>query len=253
MDGILPERLGNLHLVLLHLPIGFVVAAVLLELWRARRPSVEGAWLQGRLLAANAVAALLTAGAGLVLAEQGTYPAETLAWHRWAGVTCAGLAIATWAAHAGGRVWVARGALGALLAATVMAGHQGATLTHGEAATAWWGGASEAGSARVEMTGGSDAVFIKSIQPILTNSCLECHGAVRPKGRLRLDSREGALASGRSGRVAVVPGRPEASELLRRVKLPRDDEEAMPEGDGSGLSAEQIAALEKWIADGARW
>lgn len=247
MDSILPERLGNLHLVLLHLPIGFVVAAVLLELWRARRPSAEGAWLQGRLLAANAVAALLTAGAGLVLAEQGTYPAETLGWHRWAGVVCAGLAIAAWAAHAGGRVWAARGTLGALIAATVVAGHQGATLTHGEAATAWWGGASE------EMAGGSDPVFIKSIQPILANSCVECHGPVRPKGRLRLDSREAVLASGRSGRAAVAPGRPEASELLRRVKLPRDDDEAMPEGDGPGLSAEEIAALEKWIADGARW
>lgn len=251
MDGILPERLGNLHLVLLHLPIGFVVAAVLLELWRARRPSVEGAWLQGRLLAANAVAALLTASAGLVLAEQGSYPAETLAWHRWAGVVCAGLAIAAWAAHAGGRVWLARGTLGALLAATVVAGHQGATLTHGEAATAWWGGAPEV--AADGTAGGIDPVFIKSIQPILVNSCVECHGPERPKGRLRLDSREAALASGRSGRVAIMPGRPEASELLRRVKLPRGDDEAMPEGDGPGLSTDEIAALEKWIAAGARW
>lgn len=256
MDGILPERLGNLHLVLLHLPIGFVAAAMLLELWRARRPSAEGAWLQGRLLAANAVAALLTAGAGLLLAEQGSYPLETLAWHRWAGVVCAGLAIAAWAAHTWGRTWAARGALGALFIATVVAGHQGATLTHGESVAAWWGGGPE----RVEAppVAGSEvaaeSVFVKSIQPMLDRSCFECHGPDKSKGRLRLDTRETALAGGRSGLAAIAPGSPEASELLRRVRLPRDDEDAMPpEGDGAGLSAGEIATLEKWIADGARW
>ena len=61
------------------------------------------------------------------------------------------------------------------------------------------------------------------------------------------------MAGGRSGRPGIVPGKPEASELVRRVRLPRDDDEAMPLGDGPALSEPQIAALEKWIADGAVW
>lgn len=248
MDGIIPERLGNLHLVFLHLPIGFVVAAVLLELWRMKRPSADGAWLQGRLLAANAVATLLTAGAGLVLAENGGYAEDALAWHRWTGVACAGLAIAAWGAHVRGGVWAARATLGTLFAGTMIAGHFGATLTHGTGVTAWWGGK----AAPVE-TAGTDAVFIKEIQPILGRACIECHGPEKARGRLRLDQRAAALAGGKSGVASVVPGKPEASELLRRVKLPRDHDEAMPADDGPGLTGEEIAALERWIAAGAKW
>ncbi|HSI06943.1 MAG: c-type cytochrome domain-containing protein [Rariglobus sp.] len=254
MDGITLERLGNLHLVFLHLPIGFVVAAVLVEFWRWRRPSAENAWLQGRLLAANAVASLLTAGAGLLLAANGKYDGDLVALHRWTGVACAGLAIAAWFVHARGRVWMARGTLGVLLAATVVAGHLGATLTHGPAATAFWPtGKPAAKNATTVPVAPVDTVFVKEIQPILTKACIDCHGPEKSKGRLRLDSREAALAGGKSGEPTLVPGKPEQSELLRRVKLPRDDDEAMPSDDGPGLTPAEIAALERWIAAGAAW
>lgn len=256
MDGITLERLGNLHLVFLHLPIGFVVAAVLVEFWRWRRPSAEGAWLQGRLLAANAVASLITAGAGLLLAANGNYDADTVALHRWAGVACAGLAIAAWLVHACGRVRVARATLGVLLVATVIAGHFGATLTHGPAVAAWWRVEKPAKKtvpvAAVAATPG-DAVFTKDIEPVLAKACIDCHGPQKSKGRLRLDNREAALAGGKSGLPAIVPGNPGKSELLRRVKLPRDDEEAMPSDDGPGLTPGEISALERWIATGAVW
>jgi mono/diheme cytochrome c family protein len=101
--------------------------------------------------------------------------------------------------------------------------------------------------------GAAALVFANEIQPVLERSCIECHGPKKIKGRLRLDTREAALAGGRSGRPAIKPGQPEASELLRRVRLPRDDDEAMPSSDDPGLSAAEIAALEKWIADGAVW
>jgi mono/diheme cytochrome c family protein len=261
MDGISLARLGNLHLVLLHLPIGFVVAAGLLELRRWRRPSAEGDLLQGRLLAVNAVAALLTAGAGLVLAATGKYPAETLELHRWAGVVCAGLAVAAWVAQARARPLVARVALAALFGATVVAGHFGATLTHGPEATVFWGSAAvktvkpfvkPVVKPTVDAAAASN-VFADKIQPVLERSCIECHGPNKIKGRLRLDSREAALAGGRSGKPAIKPGRPEASELLRRIRLPRDDEEAMPSGGDPSLSVAEIDAFEKWILAGAPW
>ncbi|CAM2781365.1 c-type cytochrome domain-containing protein [Rariglobus hedericola] len=256
MDGITLERLGNLHLVFLHLPIGFVVAAVLLELWRWRRPSVEGAWLQGRLLAANAVASLLTAGAGLLLASGGNYSGEVLALHRWAGVTCAALAIAAWMAHARGGKWAGRVMLFALLVATIVAGHLGATLTHGSAVTVWWRTEkteSKKTTVAVHPIAADAPVFEKEIRPLLERSCFECHGPLKARGRLRLDTREAALAGGKSGLPAITPGKPEASELLRRIKLPRDDDEAMPAGDALELTPAEIARLEKWIVDGASW
>lgn len=262
MDGIILERLGNLHLVFLHLPVGFVVAAVLIELWSWRRPTTEGAKLQGRLLGANAVAALLTAGAGLLLAAGGDYQGDTLNWHRWTGVVCAGMSIAAWLAYARGSVRVARSMLAVLLASTVVAGHLGATLTHGEAAVSFWRTPKpkaepvKTGATPVDKThaqAAPEVVFAKEIEPVLSRACYDCHGPNKSKGRLRLDTRDAALAGGKSGEPTVVPGKPEASELLRRVKLPRDDEDAMPPEDEPALTPAEIKALERWIAAGAKW
>jgi len=259
MDAILLERIGSLHLVLLHLPIGFVVAAGMLELSKWWRPSVDGTIYQRRLLAMNAVVSLFTAGAGLVLASIGKYPAETLEWHRWAGLVCAGLAVAAWLAQVRGRVEVARAALAALLAATVVTGHLGATLTHGPEVANFWISARSGDPVKPVQSPGiasradSIGVFEKEILPVLDRACIECHGPDKAKGRLRLDSRAAAFAGGRSGRPAIVPGKPEESELLRRVRLPREDDETMPLGDDPGLSVAEIASLEKWIAAGAEW
>lgn len=277
MDGITLERLGNLHLVFLHLPIGFVVAAVLIEFWRWRRPSTEVSWLQGRLLAANAVAALFAAGAGLVLASNGNYAPDLLALHRWAGVICAGISIAVWLVNVKSSVASSRVAVSVLFVSTMVAGHFGATLTHGPGVTTFWGAAptKTAGTtaaaaghgangksgdvkdpvtvAAVTVLAEPEVVFTKDIQPILQRSCIDCHGPKKARGRLRLDSREAALAGGKSTVAAIVPGKPDASELLRRVKLPRDDDDAMPPAKDHALSASEIKALEKWIASGAAW
>lgn len=262
MDAMLTERLGNLHLAILHLPIGFVFAAVLLELWLWRRPSTEGRWLAARLLAATAVVTLLAAATGLVLAgNAGGHDADTLSWHRWLGVGCAALAITAWAARARGADGWARAVLAALALAVIAAGHAGATLTHGPAVTAWWRVVEPApvtetvrATLPATETPAAPGVFENEIQPLLASSCVDCHGAKRARGGLRLDSREAALAGGKSGLPAIVPGAPERSELLRRVRLPAGHDDVMPAGkDARLLTAAEIAALEQWIADGAEW
>src|ERR1051325_10850391 len=76
---------------------------------------------------------------------------------------------------------------------------------------------------------GDDKVdFTRDIRPILANNCLLCHGpdAKGRKGDLRLDVREGALVA-REGKAAIVPGKPDQSELLHRVSS-TDRDEVMP-------------------------
>ncbi len=88
--------------------------------------------------------------------------------------------------------------------------------------------------------------FHQQVLPILRENCFRCHGE-KAQGGLRLDSRQQALASGDSEIPAVVPGDPEASELFQRVRagdMPPTEE---------GLAPDQIATLEKWIANGALW
>ena len=61
--------------------------------------------------------------------------------------------------------------------------------------------------------------FAKDIQPILSEYCYQCHGPSTSsrKGGLRLDVQEGALGAGKSGKMALVPGKAEQSEVIRRL------------------------------------
>ena len=97
--------------------------------------------------------------------------------------------------------------------------------------------------------------FGRDVLPLLSENCLNCHGADESnrKGGLRLDVREGALAS-KDGVAAVVPNQPDASELLRRITS-RDPEEVMPtpKSHKAPLKPAQVEVLRRWIAEGAPW
>jgi hypothetical protein len=240
---VLPPVVGNLHLLLLHLPVGFVVAALLLEIWTWRDPA--GRCLVGRLLAANAIGAFLTATAGWVLAAQGDYPEAALGWHRWAGVGCAVVAVFAWWLRARRGLLAGRVGLILLTGVTALAGHLGATLTHGDGLMVW---TRPTGKPERVSPPGAAGLAADAVHPLLVNNCVECHGEEKQKGRLRLDTLAAAKAKGRSGEPGIVPGDPEASEVLRRVALPREDDEAMPPGDHDPLTASERKTLTEWVA-----
>ncbi|MDB6077436.1 MAG: hypothetical protein JWO82_1183, partial [Akkermansiaceae bacterium] len=107
------------------------------------------------------------------------------------------------------------------------------------------------------LPGAEEAVtFNHDIRPILNRNCVLCHGGIKQAGGISLIYREKALAKGKSGEPAIVPGKPEESELIRRLKSD-DDDEIMPKpkkGEhGIPLPAEEIAKLTAWIRQGALW
>ncbi len=97
--------------------------------------------------------------------------------------------------------------------------------------------------------------YNRDVRPVLADKCFACHGgdAKSLKGGLRLDVRERAVAAARSGKVAVVPGRAEESELVRRMES-GDPEEQMPPPDShKSLSAGERQMLRQWVAEGAEY
>ena len=101
----------------------------------------------------------------------------------------------------------------------------------------------------------ADAVdFSRDIRPILSESCFPCHGpdaAIR-QAALRLDTPEGALTDRDSGGPVIVPGDPSQSELYLRISA-EDPDERMPPGDFERqLSAADVNAIRRWLADGAK-
>ena len=94
--------------------------------------------------------------------------------------------------------------------------------------------------------------FARDIQPILEASCLRCHGAVNPKGRFRLDTRDAALRGGASG-PAILPGRSGESRLIHAVTRLDAESQMPPAGKGEPLTAEQVGKLRAWIDQGVKW
>lgn len=93
--------------------------------------------------------------------------------------------------------------------------------------------------------------FARDVQPLLARHCYECHGPDSAEAGLRLDDAELAVKPLESGSRAIVAGRPDASELLRRVTATDPDERMPP--DGPPLTARDIALLHNWIAAGAKF
>ena len=99
-------------------------------------------------------------------------------------------------------------------------------------------------------TARAEVSFSREIQPILAAKCLKCHGPDKAEAGLRLNEESVAKKSLESGATAVTSGRPEASELVRRIESSGDDR--MPP-EGKPLSPREQELLRKWISEGAKW
>jgi hypothetical protein len=93
--------------------------------------------------------------------------------------------------------------------------------------------------------------YSSQIKPILNKHCIACHGGVRKKGGFSLLFRDEALDTLESGKFGIVPGQPEESEMIRRIRL-NDPDERMPYKHAP-LSNDEIKLLTDWISQGAAW
>lgn len=95
--------------------------------------------------------------------------------------------------------------------------------------------------------------FNTEVRPILSQHCFKCHGPDEPtrKGGLRLDVRDAAIKAAKSGAVALVPGKPAASELVTRIHSKDPDEVMPPPSTRHTLTAAEKKTLEDWISAGA--
>lgn len=97
--------------------------------------------------------------------------------------------------------------------------------------------------------------FNRDLRPILSDTCFHCHGPDKSsrKGGLRLDIREMALGEGKSGELAIVPGKPMESEIIRRILSDDPDELMPPEEAHKTLSKDQKELFRRWVEQGAEY
>ena len=191
--------------------------------------------------------------------------------HRWFGLAVPVLTLVTLFAHQkvrtiGKRIHkvVYRGLLVLTLITLIVAGHLGGNLTHGvhyltENAPSFirnWMSTKPTSNSLTQ----SDITPDKSNSPlnkqayqILEKHCFSCHGKEKQKGKIRFDLREGALATGQTGKKAIVPGSPLESHAFALTLLPQDHDDVMPPSGKPRMSAEEILAIASWIQSGAKY
>lgn len=279
-DKLLPWRIfaGRMHPLLVHFPIALLLTAFLIEFVRtlAGRPKMATTTVICLIL--GTVGALAAAFSGWTTVEvepRSARLSDLIEWHRWIGVGALGTAtvamVLATMSRAVGWSWACR--TGRLLmlpmvGLLVWGAHYGGSITHGE------GYLLEAfrmpeptgtqnndpvivSNAELENAREASGVSIRTVdfavhvRPILAANCFDCHGERRKKGGLRLDTEAGVFTENPDEWV-VQPGKPDASELLRRVTLPDEHPKFMP-ASGDPLTEEQIETVRTWIAEGAHW
>ncbi len=93
--------------------------------------------------------------------------------------------------------------------------------------------------------------YSAQVKPIFNKKCITCHGGVKQQGGFSLLFRDEALANTKSGKPAIIPGKPGESELIRRLTA-TDPDERMPYKHPA-LSKEEIKILKQWVKEGAVW
>jgi uncharacterized membrane protein len=268
------QFLGRLHPLIVHFPIGLLVVALVLELFTIRNKHSELRPGIHFMLMIGAGGALLAVMLGWLLEAQDDYSGNTLAIHKWSGIGTAVMAIITafllrhiirnnrWHLLRPYRI-----TLFVTVAGVSIAGHFGASLTHGQdfltGVLPWNNIEKIQGDPNFDLSNfekaggvqplnkGQVAELNLEVRSIFAHNCYKCHSKEKIKGELRLDKKEFVLKGGESGPV-INPGHPEESEMIRRLLLPRDDEESMPP-KGKSLTEKEIATLQLWIKAGAPW
>ena len=259
--------LGRFHPIMVHLPIGFLLLAALLEgAYRIDRRFKLLKHATTFTLVLGAGAAVVAAFVGYLLSLAGGYSEELVAWHMWLGIGVAAGAVAASvlkvAARRRDHAALDKAYLAVLVATVGMlsaAGHFGGALTHGPgyltrympAPMQYVIGASSVGpEARRDVPIDSAVVYRDLVHPIFEQRCTSCHGAGKTKGGLRMDTKEHLLKGGDDGEV-IAAGKPGESEIVRRITLPLYHDDRMPPDGEEPLLVEETELIRWWIKSGA--
>lgn len=237
---------GRLHPLLLHFPIVLVMLGMLLELFRFRSEFKDEKLYSDFnrfLILTGALFSSVTVIMGLFLSLEPGYSGNLLQWHKWTGVSIAFLA--SFIYHAREYPWyrpaLAKSMAGLTLVFVVLAGHYGASLTHGADFVLEPVLHHQTGSVPLDQA----LIYEDLVEPVL-QKCTGCHNSDKDKGQLILTSLGSVLKGGKSGPVFIA-GNPGISLLLRRIHLPEEDKKHMPPAGKPPLTEDDKRLLYYWI------
>ena len=265
------EFIARTHLVVLHFPIALITVAAIIEstrllhlkLTRRSIPDQFRPSQSASIILAFAFASTLVAVAtGIILGFDETTAVDL---HRILGIVSGILILITTiallialkkATHKPTLIYLAL--LCTSAGAVSFTGHLGGNLTHGEGfltdplkqifsspSLEQSEPQSNTLAQDFNITPAALETYNATIQPILDYSCTKCHGSKKQKGDIRLDTLAYVLDD---DFMLLERGSPDDSELIYRIELPREDEDAMPPlKKAHPLTERQVELLRAWI------
>jgi uncharacterized membrane protein len=251
---------GRFHAMLVHLPIGFIILAVIFELISFKKKTDLHAAVSYAYLA-GAIFGVFSIILGLMLASDGGYNEDTLNLHKWTAIVMTAITFVLFFIKRNIQkgVWLKKSYPILVTLVTVLlfvAGHNGGNLTHGseyllEHAPTSIRSLAGMKPVRERVTVLDSAlVYDDVIHPIFDSKCNVCHNNDKAKGKLLLINPESIMKGGENGEVIVAGNAPE-SELYRRITLDPNHKEFMPTEGRTPLTSEETLLLEWWINEGA--
>ena len=244
--------LGRFHPLVVHLPIGFLLLSFLMWLydWWKKTTAFDQAIAFSLLL--GTIGAAASCVIGYMLSLSGGYAEQALSWHMWAGIATTLLAVWAYLAFvlklesnkANHVKWASLTLMVGVLSVT---GHLGGNLTHGsdyltEYAPIIGSRANQLPAPeRVEAA----LVYDHIAKPIIQAKCISCHSDEKKKGGLSMIDATAMARGGDSGSLFSQPFG--ENEMLRRIHLPKSDEDVMPPKGKIQLTENERKLLAFWL------
>jgi len=250
--------LGRFHPLVVHLPIGFLIFAFLLEIYGRWQKKSDLSMAISLALLAGAISALVASVLGYMLSLSGDYEEGMLDTHFWFGIVTTLVTFLAWSLRSGKLHIPKLSGLKSNMASLTLVvllvgvtGHYGGNLTHGSdylVKYAPFGGTEKVvlpPIAKLEEA----AVYDYLVNPILETKCISCHNSRKKKGGLSFQDTLAFKKGGKNGDVFIA-GNITESEMIKRVMLNPHHEDFMPPEGKTPLTDEEKSILSFWIEKG---
>ena len=244
------EILGRFHPLIVHLPVGILILAFLMELASRTKRYADIKIALPFVLQMAVATALLAFLTGWVMPKEGDFDERLIGLHLWSSLsmTIGSLALCYLVYQKNGlskKLYFPVFIITMILLS--VAGHFGGSLTHGEGHLTK---AIHKEKKRVVTDVNNLAVYPDLITPILKKKCYSCHNEGKKKGELVMSNIEDLMKGGAEGPI-IVKGNIENSSLIQRTHLPIEDEAHMPPKGKVQLTKNEVKLIEWWINAGA--
>jgi Leucine-rich repeat (LRR) protein len=240
---------GRLHPLILHLPIGLWILFFAMVLLRNRTGLEQKTYetIAFTVLLFASFTASVTAFFGLLLSVQGDYGSDSLTRHKVSGFVLSWLcyvALITYDRLKDRKI-IFYGINSFTLLVLILAGHTGASLTHGENFVF-----EPFTNQESELSLENSTVYELSVHQVLEKKCFSCHNDSKAKGGLVMTSIQQFTKGGKHGTIFIA-GKPDESNLVKAIELPLTHDHHMPPDGKAQLTTAEINLMKTWIQSGA--